>query len=298
MTGPPHVFDRTAVKRNRRRAIRSDHREPDLIGVARARLLDRIRDVTRTFQYALVQGARPDITANLLATEYGIGHVYGIDSIEKSAAACRADGVAAVVGDEEWIPFAYESFDLVVSHLCLHWTNDLPGSLIQLRRTLKPDGLFLATVFGGETLTELRASWLAAESNRRGGVTPRVSPLLDVRDSGNLLVRAGFALPVTDMDRYTLEFSDLRELTQLLRRMGATNAVADRSRSLTTPELWHAVEDHYAAHFVNTDGKLTATFDVITMTGWAPASSQQKPLAPGSAAARLADALDSTETSL
>jgi NADH dehydrogenase [ubiquinone] 1 alpha subcomplex assembly factor 5 len=294
MTEPPRIFDRNAVKRNQHRAASLGEMEPPLIRDLRAGLLDRIRDVTRTFQHALVQGMRPEITAKILVDHHGIQQAFGMES---TAAGARSDSAdfTAVAGDEEWIPFGFGAFDIVVSQLCLHWTNDLPGSLIQLRRTLKPDGLFLASVFGGETLNELRTSWLAAESTLRGGVTPRVSPLLDVRDAGNLLLRAGFALPVTDTDRYTLEFANLRELALFLRLIGETNAVTNRARGLTTPRLWKAVEDHYSEHFTNANGKLRATFDLITLTGWAPDATQQKPLAPGSAASRLADALGSDE---
>jgi SAM-dependent methyltransferase len=186
-------------------------------------------------------------------------------------------------------------FDLVLSHLGLHAVNDLPGVLIQIRRALKPDGLLLASMFAGETLTELRQSFAAAESEVTGGISPRVYPFADVRDLGGLLQRAGFALPVADVERTVVRYRDLSQLFADLRAMGETNALVERSRKSMHRDLLRAAAAHYAENFADPDGRLRATFDIVYLTGWSPHESQQQPLKPGSATARLADALGTTE---
>ena len=190
---------------------------------------------------------------------------------------------------------APEPLDLLTSVLTLHSVNDLPGVLVQARRTLKPDGLFLAALFGGDTLTELRQSLAAAEIEIKGGVSPRVSPFADVRDLGGLLQRAGFALPVADVERTVVRYGDMFSLVRDLRVMGETNALAERSRKPLGRDMLAATTRHYADHFADGDGKLRATFDIVYLTGWAPHESQQQPLRPGSAKTRLADALGTRE---
>ncbi len=190
-----------------------------------------------------------------------------------------------------------QSVDLITSGLGLHVINDLPGVLVQVRRALKPDGLFLAALFGGETLTELRQSLAAAEIETTGGVSPRVAPFADVRDLGGLLQRAGFALPVADVERTVVRYRDLFSLARDLRMMGATNALVERSRKPMRRDMLAAAMAHYARHFSDPDGKLRATFDIVYLTGWAPHESQQQPLKPGSAKSRLADALGAREES-
>jgi SAM-dependent methyltransferase len=197
-----------------------------------------------------------------------------------------------VVGDEEMLPFADASFDLVISNLALHWTNDLPGALVQLRRALKPDGLLLAAMFGGETLTALRAALIDAELAETGGARPRVSPVADLRDMGMLLQRAGFELPVVDGDTLSVSYPDVPALMRDLRFMGEANAVAERQRSFTRRGVLGRAG---AAYPRGPDGRIEAGFQVIFLTGWAPHESQPKPLRPGSATARLADALGSAE---
>ncbi|MEO9789999.1 MAG: methyltransferase domain-containing protein, partial [Aurantimonas coralicida] len=197
----------------------------------------------------------------------------------------------AVVGDEEMLPLAAESVDLIVSTLSLHLTNDTPGALVQLRRALKPDGLFLCALLGGGTLNELRASLFAAEAELLGGVSPRVAPFADVRDAGGLLQRAGFALPVTDQDRLTVRYDSLFELMADLRAMGMANMLVERSRRPASRRLFLRAAEIYAERFSDPDGRIRATFDVIYLSGWRPHESQQKPLKPGSARASLADAL-------
>ena len=203
-----------------------------------------------------------------------------------------------LVFDAEAVPLAPESVDCILSLLTLQSINDLPGALIQMHRALKPDGLFLACLFGGQTLWELRAAWLAAESEHRAGVTPRVSLFADVREMGNLLQRAGFALPVADSDRTIVRYPNALALMREVKAMGFANALADRSRRPVTPALLAKAAAAYGEHFSDPDGKVRATVEIIWLTAWAPHESQQQPLRPGSATARLADALATTETRL
>ena len=202
-----------------------------------------------------------------------------------------------VVADEEALPFRDASLDLVVSALALQFVNDLPGTLVQIRRALKPDGLFLAALVGGETLTELRQAFAAAESEVEGGVSPRVAPFADVRDLGALLQRAGFALPVTDIDRLTVRYDSPFALMHDLRRMGATNALIERRRTPLRRATLLRMAEIYAERFADPDGRVRATFEIVWLSGWAPHPSQQQPLKPGSAQARLADALGTREIS-
>jgi len=199
--------------------------------------------------------------------------------------------------DEEYLPFAGDSLDLIVSALSLHWVNDLPGALLQMRRALKPDGLFIGALIGGESLNELRTALAEAEIERDGGLSPRVSPFGDQSELAGLLQRAGFALPVVDADRFTVRYAHPLRLLQDLRGMGETNALLERRKTpLTRGTLLRAMEI-YQERFADPDGKVPASFEVIFLTGWAPHESQQKPLKPGSAAQRLADALATEEVS-
>jgi SAM-dependent methyltransferase len=182
-----------------------------------------------------------------------------------------------------------------VSALALHWVNDLPGTLLQIRRVLKPDGLFLATMPGGDTLTELRQSFAEAESEIEGGLSPRVAPFVEVRAMGTLLQRAGFALPVTDIDHVTVRYQNLAGLFRDLRAMGATNALAARRRKPLRRATVARAAEIYARRFADADGRLRATFDLLSISAWAPHDSQQQPLKPGSARMRLADALGAKE---
>ena len=193
--------------------------------------------------------------------------------------------------DDEMLPVHPASFDLAVSSLALQFVNDLPGVLAQIRRALKPDGLFLAAMMGGETLTELRQSFAAAEAEVEGGVSPRVAPFADLRDLGGLLQRAGFALPVTDVDRIVVRYDNAFALMQDLRRMGATNILVERRRVPSRRATFVRMARIYAERFSDPDGRIRATFDIVWMSGWAPHDSQQKPLQPGSAKMSLADAV-------
>lgn len=202
---------------------------------------------------------------------------------------------SGVVGDEEHLPFRNQSFDLVFSPLSLHWTNDLPGALIQLRRALKPDGLLLAAMFGGGTLHELRQSLMAAELEVEDGVSPRVSPFAEIRDAGGLLQRAGLALPVADMDTITVTYEHPLKLLADLRGMGEQNCIIERRRSFMRRQTLMRAMEIYLERYSLPDGRVSATFEVIYLTGWSPHESQQQPLRPGQATSRLADALGAVE---
>jgi SAM-dependent methyltransferase len=213
------------------------------------------------------------------------------------AQAARRNGQPALAADEETLPFAEASFDAVFSLLSLHWVNDLPGALVQIRRALKPDGLFLAALLGGETLTELRGALMQAEIEEEGGAGPRVSPFADVAQAGGLLQRAGFALPVADVDSITVSYPDAFRLMQDLRGMGETNAVAAHRRTASRRATLMRAAALYSERHADQDGRLPATFQVVYLTAWAPHESQPQPLRPGSAKARLADALGTEEQS-
>lgn len=220
------------------------------------------------------------------------------DGIAERLASVRRDFARRwelTLGAGERVAAAPGAFDLVTSVLSLHAVNDLPGVLVQARRALKPDGLFVAALFGGDTLTELRQSLAAAEIELLGGVSPRVAPFGDVRELGGLLQRAGFALPVADVERTIVRYPDILTLVRDLRAHGESNALVQRRRGPMSRALFAAAAAHYAAHFADSDGRLRATFDIVYLTGWAPHESQQQALKPGSAKTRLADALGMTE---
>ena len=286
------VFDRAAVRRHRDRAAAGLDGHDFLIGEVGERLADRLDDVTRGFPRALDLGCHGGQMGRLLGGRGAIETLVQCDLSPRMAR--RADGLG-VAASEEFLPFADTAFDLVLSCLSLHWVNDLPGALVQIRRALKPDGLFLAAMLGGETLKELRTALAEAEISEEGGLSPRVSPFADVRDAGNLLGRAGFALPVVDVDTVTVSYADPLKLMADLRGMGETNAVAERRKGLSRRATLIDAAARYRDQFADADGRVPATFQVIYLTAWAPHPSQQKPLAPGSARARLADALDTTE---
>jgi SAM-dependent methyltransferase len=290
------VFDRRAHRLRRERAARLvDTAEPILAETA-ARLADRLDDTTRRFARALDLGGRHGPMAGLLRAR-GIPFVVSADLSPAFARRACSSGLPAVAADEEALPFAPGAFDLVVSNLSLHWVNDLPGALIQIRQALAPDGLFLATLWALGTLAPVREAFLAAESEVTGGAAPRVSPFADLRDCAGLLQRAGFALPVADAETITVEYRDPFALFADLRALGETNAVAARSRTpLRRAVLARAVERlAQGAHGGARGGVIAIPFVVATLTGWAPHASQPKPLAPGSATARLADAVGGVE---
>jgi len=195
--------------------------------------------------------------------------------------------IAPADSREDYVPVAPQSLDLVLSALALQFVNDLPGVLAQIRRSLRPDGLLLAAMVGGDTLTELRQSFAAAEAECEGGVSPRVAPFADLRDIGGLLQRVGLALPVADVDRIVVRYGNAFALMQDLRRMGASNVLIERRRTPTRRSTLLRMAEIYGERFADSDGRIRATFDVIWLSGWAPHDSQQKPLKPGSATASL-----------
>jgi SAM-dependent methyltransferase len=289
----PLIFDRQLLRARRRRAAAAGA-ETFLLDRVAADLAERLTAVLRRFDCVLDLGTPTDVLRTALASVPSVGTIVTADAQWPHA---HADARRVVVADEEALPFAAASFDLVVSALALQFVNDLPGVLVQIRRALKPDGLLVAALAGGDTLTELRQSFAAAESEIEGGVSPRVAPFADVRALGGLLQRAGFALPVTDVDRITVRYDHVFALMHDLRRMGAANALIDRRRVPLKRATLLRMAEIYAERFADADGRLRATFEIVWILGWAPHPSQQQPLKPGSAQARLADALRTREIS-
>ena len=288
-----HVFDRAMARRRLGRALASGPATFLLDRVA-AEFPDRLSTVLRPFPRILDLGTPGPALVRELAAR-------GPELLVRAAPLAQAleDGLGlGVVADEEALPFAEASFDLVVSALSLHGVNDLPGALVQIRRILRPDGLFLACLAGGQTLQELRLALAAAEEETTGGVSPRVAPFADLRDMGGLLQRAGFALPVTDVDVLTVRYANVFTLMADLRAMGATNVLVARDRRPLRRGVLLRAAEIYAERFADPDGRLRATFELVWLSGWAPHESQQKPLRPGSAQARLADALSTVERKL
>ncbi len=274
--GPPRIFDRHAVALHRARA-RAIGGETFLVREATEGLALRLDSVRRTFSKAL-ELSGGDTQAEILGP--------------------RAEHwTLQTLADDEFIKGQPQQYDLVASVLSLHSVNDLPGVLLQVRRVLKPDGLFVAALFAGETLRELRESFAAGQLETLDGISPRVAPLADVRALGGLLQRAGFALPVADVERTVVRYREFQTLVSDLRAMGETNALQERSRRPLRRETLAAALSHYASHYAEPDGRLRATFEIAYLTGWAPHESQQQPLKPGSAVARLADALNTSEHS-
>lgn len=294
MAEPVHVFDRLAVRRRRDRAGRSAEPATFLFDTIAERLTDRLDDLRRSFADALILGALGGRLAELVAARPGLRTLITADLSE--ALARRAAG-PAVVADEEALPFAAGAFDLIIGGFSLHAVNDLPGALVQARRALRPDGLFLAAMAGGQTLFELRRALIEAEAEIEGGASPRVAPFAELRDAGALLQRAGFALPVADQDTITVSWPDALALMADLRAMGEANALSERLRRPTRRATLLAAAARYRELFGDDRGRIPATFQILYLTGWAPGPGQQKPLAPGSAAARLADALGAEERS-
>ena len=295
MSGPPRLFDRHLLRARLDRAARSI----STVGFLRARAAedaaDRLSAILREFPLAAELGARDGAFARALVGTPAAERIGVLIEADLSEAMLCSNPSAAsplrLVADEERLPFAPASLDLVVSLLSLHWVNDLPGAFLNIRNALKPDGLFLGSFFGGATLTELRQVLIAAEAELVGGAGLRVSPFADGPDAAGLLQRAGFTLPVVDLDRVTVRYDHPLKLMADLRAMGETNALVDRARNPLSRAVLARASELYAERFACPDGKVPATFELITVTGWAPHPSQQQPLKPGSAKMRLADAL-------
>ncbi|MCT4495773.1 methyltransferase domain-containing protein [Bosea minatitlanensis] len=274
------VFDRALGRSRLRRALAGGY--PDfLLQRAAGDLEERLGAVLREFAMAADLGTPLPVVAPVLAGKAG-----------RLLRMAEAEGAGAdLVGDLERLPFAAGSLDLAVSLLALHGVNDLPGALIQIKRALRPDGLFMACLLGGRSLQELRQALLEAESETTGGVSPRVAPFADLRDLGGLLQRAGFALPVIDSETVTVRYRDVFGLFRDLRAMGWANSLIARCKAPLRRETLLRAAALYAERFADPDGRLPATFEFVWLSGWSPHESQQKPLRPGSAKARLADAL-------
>ena len=295
MSGPPRLFDRALHSRRLARAARR------YAGFLKRRaaedIVQRLETIRRAFPVAVDLGARDGAFARALAQSDAAAKVGLLVETDLCAAMLAGRRGARLVADEERLPFGPGRLDLVVSSLALHWTNDLIGALIQIRQALKPDGLFVGAILGGATLTELRTALTEAELELSGGAGPRVSPFADAFDAAALLQRAGFALPVTDVDRVTVRYDHALALLADLRAMGETSVLVEGAGRPLTRAIVARAAEIYAQRFAAADGRIPATFEILTLTGWAPHASQQQPLRPGSAKMRLADALKTTERS-
>src|SRR5215472_1073676 len=287
MTESPIIFDRLQQRRRRFRAAASPANF--LLDHVAGELADRLSVVLRRFDVGVDLGTPGDAVRVALHRLGAVEMIVGADVMAREK--------PFVIADEEALPFRDASIDLVVSGLALHFANDLPGVLAQIRRALKPDGLFVSALLGGETLTELRQAFAEAEAEIEGGASPRVAPFADLRQLGALLQRAGFALPVTDVDRVTVRYGSAFDLMHDLRRMGATNPLVARRRVPLRRSTLMQMADNYARRFADADGRVRATFDIVWLSGWTPHPNQQQPLRPGSAKTRLADALGTREIS-
>ncbi|PRX10601.1 UNVERIFIED_ORG: methyltransferase family protein [Martelella mediterranea] len=289
------VFDARRVEANRLKAWRAAKPGADfLLDLVAGEIADRLAVVERQFEQAVeLHGVTGTVARAALAT----GKIDRMQRVESDAAFASAD-TAVAVAPLELPGLEDQSLNLVLSPLVAHLTNDTPGYFIQARRALKPDGLFLAAIPGSGTLGELRDCLITAETEIYGGVSPRVIPFADVRDIGGLLQRAGFALPVVDQENYTVRYDTLFDLMADLRAMGMTNPLADRSTRPVSRAFFLRAAELYAERHSDADGRIRATFSIIYVSGWAPHESQQKPLKPGSAKARLADALNTEEIKL
>jgi SAM-dependent methyltransferase len=292
MTAGPTIFDRQLLRARQRRA-RALGLTTFLIDHIAGELGERLTAVQRNFGVAVDLGTLTDAVRRVLAESGKVGTIIA----GEPAAAQLDNSFPSVATDEEALPFADGSLDLVVSALALQFVNDLPGTLIQIRRALRPDGLLLAALIGGDSLNELRESFAQAESEIEGGLSPRVAPFADLREMGTLLQRAGFALPVVDSDRMTVRYATPFALMHDLRTMGATNILRERRRTPLKRATLMRMTQIYAHRFADPDGRLRTTFEIIWLSAWAPHESQQKPLKPGSSVHRLADALGTKEIS-
>ena len=282
----PQVFDRALLRHRLARAQAGGY-AGFLLEAAAADLEERLSTVVRPFSLALDCGSPGPAAVPVLQRR--------ATTVIRLAPTPEP---GTVVGDEERLPFAGERFDLVVSLLSLQAVNDLPGALVQIRRSMKPDGLFMGCLLGGGSLAELRQSFLLAEMEVEGGASPRVAPFADLRDLGTLLQRAGFALPVTDCDMLRVRYANPFLLMQDLRAMGMTNALVERRPAGLRRATLRRAAEIYAERFADPDGRVWATFELVWLSGWTPHASQQKPLRPGSAKVRLADALGVREQRL
>ena len=292
MSPGPKIFDRRLLRARQARA-RKLGPATFLLDRTASELGERLSAVLRQFSIAVDLGTPTDVVRQVLAASGKAGTI--VAATVHSNPGGRS--FLSVAADEETLPFANASLDLVVSALALQFVNDLPGTLIQIRRALKPDGLLLAALVGGESLSELREAIAAAEIEIEGGVSPHIAPFADVRELGALLQRAGFALPVVDSERLVVRYDSISALIRDLRHMGATNILNERRRKPLKRATVQRMADVYRERFADEDARVRTSFEIIWLSGWAPHEGQQKPLRPGSATRRLSDALNTAEIS-
>ncbi|PHZ84269.1 methyltransferase domain-containing protein [Paremcibacter congregatus] len=276
------IFDRAQLRHNRDQAVKTYDAHNFLIQEVADRLYDKYLDINRNFNRIVDLGCHGGEMAGRIADKNVVQQDLSLGMVQ------QARGLR-VQADEEALPYQPGSLDLVLSNLSLHWINDLPGCLYQIKHSLKPDGLFLGSLFGGETLTELRQCLTKAEVNLRGGLSPRVSPFMTVQDAGGLLQRAGFSLPVVDTDRITVTYENAFKLMQELKAMGEANILIKRFQGLSSRAVMMEAARLYQEKFVDDRGRIVVTFDIIYLMGWSPHESQQKPLKPGQGKVNLAD---------
>lgn len=292
MADPITVFDRHILKLRRDRAAKRASEFNFLFAETAERLADRLDDTTRKFPLAVDLGCHNGELGLIIGARGGIETLHQCDiSYGYAQSAKMRNERTTFVADEEFLPFGDGSLDLILSNLSLHWVNDLPGMLLQARRALKPDGLFLACLLGGDTLRDLREALMTAEAEEEGGVSPRVSPFVDVRDAGALLQRSGFALPVVDSDDITIDYPDALKLMRDLSGMGESNLVAIRSKKFTKRSTLARAAAIYHERHGRPDGRVHVKFQVIYLTAWAPDESQPKPLRRGTGQVSLVDFL-------
>jgi len=279
------IFNRSLI-RSRRELIARSFSDYDFLNrEISERLIDNLHDIKMSFKKILSMNLCDDTIRTYFKDMF---------LINQNMAHKMLDGKYGkkVQADEDFLPYKNQCLELIISCLTLHWINDLPGALIQIRRSLKPNGLFMGAVYGGETLFELRASMLKAGIDIRGGITPHVSPFMDIRDAGTLMQRAGFSLPVVSTERITVNYADAFSLMKELKNMGENNALIKGFKGLTSKKFMFAVAEKYQQDYGNEQGRIPATFDIIYLKGWAPHESQQQPLRPGTGKISLKDALD------
>lgn len=286
------LFDRGLLRRRRSRFAHELPQHEFLLSHVAAEIADRIGAVLREFPRALDLGAYHGMLGRAVAALPSVGEMIYAESAPALAALCPRP---SVVCDEDLLPFKDESFNLVVSGLALHRVNDLPGALVQIRRALRPDGLFMGAALGSRSLHELRYALLEAEAEEEGGASPRIAPFADVREYGALLQRARLALPVSDADLLTVTYPTPRDLMREIRAMGGGNVLAARRKGSLSRRTLERAEAIYRTRHATPDGRVMASFEIVYLMGWAPHASQQNPAAPGSATMRLADALGTTE---
>ena len=296
MTDRPNLIDDHALIRNRDRAAPHFDGVDYLKRAVAERVMDRIDTILRDLPLVMDVGCHTGLLTEQLLASPKIGQVKAFDPSPEMAEKTHArTGVEVAVAPFDHIPFEDDKFDAIASAFSLHWANDLPGTLIQLRQRLKPDGVLVAALAGGETLNNLRNCMATAESEISGGMSPRILPMADIRDMGGLIGRAGLTMPVADSDIITVTYPDLFTMMGELKQMGEANSMNDRIKRMTSRSVFLRAAELYQDQYAEADGRISASFEIITLTGWSPDESQPKPLRPGSAQIRLADALGATE---